>query len=62
MAKSVGVKLTQDDFQRISDKTPLIADLKTQRKIFDGSAAQNRRSSGCDEILIEAGIICMATV
>lgn len=28
MAKSVGVKITQDDFQRISDKTPLIADLK----------------------------------
>ena len=28
MAKSVGVKITQDDFQRISDKTPLIADFK----------------------------------
>jgi dihydroxy-acid dehydratase len=28
MAKSVGVRLTQDDFQRISDKTPVIADLK----------------------------------
>ncbi|HZX73268.1 MAG TPA: dihydroxy-acid dehydratase, partial [Cyclobacteriaceae bacterium] len=28
MAKSVGVKITQEDFQRISDKTPLIADLK----------------------------------
>jgi dihydroxy-acid dehydratase len=32
MAKSVGVKLTQDDFQRISDKTPLIADLKPSGK------------------------------
>lgn len=28
MANSVGVKITQDDFQRISDKTPLIADFK----------------------------------
>lgn len=28
MAKSVGIKITIDDFQRISDKTPLIADFK----------------------------------
>ena len=28
MAKSVGVKITQYDFQRISNKTPLIADFK----------------------------------
>ena len=28
MAKCVGVKITQDDFQRISNKTPLIADFK----------------------------------
>lgn len=28
MAKSVGVKITQDDFQRISNQTPLIADFK----------------------------------
>jgi len=32
MAKSVGVKLTQEDFQRLSDKTPLIADLKPSGK------------------------------
>jgi dihydroxy-acid dehydratase len=32
MAKSVGVPLTQDDFQTISDKTPLIADLKPSGK------------------------------
>ncbi|HEY0655650.1 MAG TPA: dihydroxy-acid dehydratase, partial [Chryseosolibacter sp.] len=32
MAKSVGVSLTQDDFQAISDKTPLIADLKPSGK------------------------------
>jgi dihydroxy-acid dehydratase len=32
MAKSVGVSVTQDDFQTISDKTPLIADLKPSGK------------------------------
>lgn len=32
MAKSVCVNLTQDDFQRISNKTPLIADLKPSGK------------------------------
>jgi len=32
MAKSAGVELSQDDFQRISDKTPLIADLKPSGK------------------------------
>jgi dihydroxy-acid dehydratase len=32
MAKCVGIKITQEDFQRISDKTPLIADLKPSGK------------------------------
>ncbi|MHB1921390.1 MAG: dihydroxy-acid dehydratase [Chitinophagaceae bacterium] len=32
MARSVGVPLTQEDFQTISDKTPLIADLKPSGK------------------------------
>lgn len=32
MAKSVGLSLTQDDFQAISDRTPLIADLKPSGK------------------------------
>lgn len=32
MAKSVGVKLTIDDFQKVSDKTPFIADLKPSGK------------------------------
>ena len=32
IAKSVGVNLTIDDFQRISDKTPLLADLKPSGK------------------------------
>jgi dihydroxy-acid dehydratase len=32
MARAVGLMLVQDDFQRISDKTPLIADLKPSGK------------------------------
>lgn len=32
MAKAAGVSVTQDDFQRISDKTPMIADLKPSGK------------------------------
>jgi dihydroxy-acid dehydratase len=34
MAKSVGVKFTLKDFQRISDRTPLLADLKPSGKYF----------------------------
>ena len=32
MAKSVGVSITQDDFQTISDKTPVLADFKPSGK------------------------------
>ncbi|MBE7173048.1 MAG: dihydroxy-acid dehydratase, partial [Williamsia sp.] len=32
IAKSIGVPLTQDDFQAISDKTPVLADLKPSGK------------------------------
>jgi dihydroxy-acid dehydratase len=32
MARAVGTSITQDDFQRLSDKTPLIADLKPSGK------------------------------
>ncbi len=32
MAKSVGIKITIDDFQRIGNKTPLLADLKPSGK------------------------------
>ncbi len=32
MAKAVDIRITQEDFQRISDKTPLLADLKPSGK------------------------------
>ncbi|MDZ4845922.1 MAG: dihydroxy-acid dehydratase [Chitinophagales bacterium] len=34
MAKAIGVKLTIDDFQKISDKTPFLADLKPSGKFL----------------------------
>ena len=34
MAKSVGVPLSQDDFQRISDRTPVLADFKPSGKFL----------------------------
>ncbi len=36
MAKAVGVKVTQEDFQRISDKTPMLADFKPSGKYLMG--------------------------
>jgi dihydroxy-acid dehydratase len=36
MARAVGLTITQDDFQTISDKTPLIADLKPSGKYLMG--------------------------
>lgn len=36
MAKTVGIEITQEDFQRISDKTPLLADLKPSGKYLMG--------------------------
>lgn len=36
MARAAGLNLTQDDFQTISDKTPLIADLKPSGKYLMG--------------------------
>jgi dihydroxy-acid dehydratase len=36
MARAAGLSLTQDDFQAISDKTPLIADLKPSGKYLMG--------------------------
>src|SRR5204863_6645975 len=32
MAKSVGVKLTQDDFQTVSNRIPVLADMKPSGK------------------------------
>jgi dihydroxy-acid dehydratase len=36
MARAVNIRISQDDFQRISDKTPLLADLKPSGKYLMG--------------------------
>jgi dihydroxy-acid dehydratase len=52
IAKSIGYDLTLDDFQKISDETPFLADLKPSGKYLDGRPSQSRRSSCGDEISI----------
>lgn len=37
IADAVGVKLTIDDFQRVTDRTPFLSDLKSSGKyVFNG--------------------------
>ena len=49
MAKSVGVKLTIDDFQTVSDRVPIYRGLEAERKICDGGPPGNRRSPGASK-------------
>ena len=53
MAKSVDVALTQDDFQTISDKIPVLADFKPSWKISDAGSASTWWCSCSNEIFIE---------
>ena len=46
MARSVGVPLTIDDFQAVSDRTPFLADLKPSGTLRDGGPARRRRHAG----------------
>ena len=45
MARSVGVALTIDDFQRVSDRVPLLADFKPSGILRHGGSAPGRRDS-----------------
>ena len=45
MARSVGVELTIDDFQRVSDRVPLLADFKPSGILRDGRSAPDWRDS-----------------
>jgi dihydroxy-acid dehydratase len=57
MAKSVGVKLTQDDFQRMSDKTPLIADLKPSGKYLMGELHKHGGVPAVMKYLLKKGFL-----
>ncbi len=50
MAKSVDVPLTQDDFQRISDRVPVLADFKPSGKYLMEDLSQIWWSSRSDEV------------
>jgi dihydroxy-acid dehydratase len=57
MAKSAGVKIDQDDFQRISDKTPLIADLKPSGKYLMEELHRNGGVPSVMKYLLEKGFL-----
>ena len=46
MARSVDVELTIDDFQRVSERVPYLADLKPSGKYVHGRSAPGRRHPG----------------
>ena len=57
MAKSVWMlTLSQDDFQTISDKVPVLADFKPSWKISYAGSSPAWWSSGSNEIFIVEGI------
>ena len=57
IAKSVGVKLTIDDFQKISDKTPFLADLKPSGKYVMEDLWRVGGIPGIMKMLLQRGII-----
>ena len=56
-AKSVGVKITQEDFQRISDKTPMIADFKPSGKYLMGDLHKVGGVPAVMKYLLEKGFL-----
>ncbi|MBK8878404.1 MAG: dihydroxy-acid dehydratase [Haliscomenobacter sp.] len=57
MAKAVGVDLTIDDFQRISDRTPFLADLKPSGKYVMEDLYEVGGVPGVMKMLLEAGYL-----
>jgi len=57
MAKSVGVPLSLDDFQRISDKTPFLADLKPSGRYVMEDLYNIGGVPAVMKLLIEAGYL-----
>jgi hypothetical protein len=57
MAHSVDIEITLKDFQDISDKTPLLADLKPSGKYLMEDLTRSWWCSCSNEIFIEARII-----
>ena len=57
MAKSVGVKLTQDDFQKVSDKIPVLADFKPSGKYLMEDLHQHGGVPAVMKYLLSKGLL-----
>jgi dihydroxy-acid dehydratase len=57
MAKSIGVALTQDDFQKISDRIPLLADLKPSGKYLMEDLHQQGGVPSVMKYLLQKGLL-----
>ncbi len=57
MARSVGVALTLDDFQRVSDKTPLLADFKPSGRYVMEDLHDVGGTPAVMKLLLEAGLL-----
>jgi dihydroxy-acid dehydratase len=57
MARAVGVSLTLDDFQRASDKTPLLADFKPSGKFVMEDLHQVGGTPAVMKLLLGAGLL-----
>jgi dihydroxy-acid dehydratase len=57
MARSVGVKLTIDDFQKVSNRTPYIADLKPSGKYVMEDLQEVGGTPAIQKLLLEAGLL-----
>ncbi|MBN8674747.1 MAG: dihydroxy-acid dehydratase [Chitinophagales bacterium] len=57
MAKSVGVPLSQDDFQAISDKTPVLADFKPSGKYLMQDLHQHGGIPSVMKYLLQQGLL-----
>ncbi len=56
MARSVDVQVTLDDFQRVSDRVPYLADLKPSGKFVQEDLHSVGGYTGCDEVLVREGL------
>jgi dihydroxy-acid dehydratase len=57
MAKSVGVSVTQDDFQKMSDTTPVLADLKPSGKYLMQDLHNHGGIPAVTKYLLEEGLL-----
>ena len=57
MAKSIGVKLSQDDFQTISDKTPVLADFKPSGKYLMQDLHEHGGVPAVMKYLLQKGLL-----